>query len=177
MTESLTNPEKTPALISWSGFLAAIMLTLLPLSVLLVRSGSWQGGLGLYALACLGSVILLILFIVLIMLPRFAGKRGTIIKRILLTIPGTFALLAVTMGGGDVPPIHDITTDTADPPLFVTAQTERGSDSNTLAVKPAESDQHKAAYPDLEQRRVVHVQIGIHKEFTGACATRPHGSV
>ena len=139
----------TPGIVTWPGYLAITLLVVLPLSVLTVRSGAWQQGLLLYALACLGSVVLLILFISLLLLPRFAALRGAIVRRALLTLPGTAALLSLTLGGGDYPRIHDITTDTSDPPVFVAAGRERGPNANTLAIKPEVIEQQLAAYPDL----------------------------
>ncbi|MDX1735586.1 MAG: DUF1499 domain-containing protein, partial [Halioglobus sp.] len=55
----------------------------------------------------------------------------------------------LTLGGGDYPRIHDITTDTSDPPVFVAAGRERGPNANTLAIKPEVIEQQLAAYPDL----------------------------
>src|SRR5688500_6082375 len=48
-----------------------------------------------------------------------------------------------------VPPIHDITTDTADPPAFVAVLPLRGADSNPAAYDPANVEPTKTAYPDL----------------------------
>lgn len=145
----MTRQHKTPALIAWCGYLAIALLVALPLSVLAVRSGAWQQGLLLYALASLGSMALLIVFIVLLLLPRFAGYRARIGGRALLTLPGALAVLALTLTGGDAPRIHDITTDTSDPPIFVTAAAKRGAGANTLDIKPEVIEQQKAAYPDL----------------------------
>lgn len=149
----MNQPQITPRIISWTGYLAITLLIVLPLSVLIVRSGAWQQGLMLYALACLGSVILLMLFIALMLLPRFAGWRAAIRKRALFTLPGTLALLSITMGSGDYPRIHDITTDTQDPPLFVTAENIRGEAANSLAIKPDYIEAQRAAYPDVTTLR------------------------
>ena len=54
----MSNQDKIPGLVTWSGYLAITLLLILPLSVLTVRSGAWQQGLGLYAVACLGSTLL-----------------------------------------------------------------------------------------------------------------------
>ena len=51
---------------------------------------------------------------------------------------------------GIVPPIHDITTDTANPPVFVAALKLRPKDANTVAYEGAElAKKQKDAYPDL----------------------------
>ncbi len=137
-----------PGFIRWAGYIALTLLLAIPLAVLTVRSGAWQQGLGLYALACLGSTLLAIIFIVLLMLPRFADVRVETGKRLLFAVPGTLLLLALTAGGG-APPIHDITTDTDDPPVFVTAAQQRGEGANSLAIKPDFIAEQKKAYPDI----------------------------
>ena len=115
----------TPRLINWAGYIALTLLLVLPLSVLTVRSGAWQQGLMLYALACLGSTLLMILLITLLLLPRFSTWRKGIFQRALVALPGTALLLGLA-SGGELPQIHDITTDTADPPLFTAAPQQRG---------------------------------------------------
>ena len=43
--------DRTPAVITWAGYLAGTLMLVLPLAVLTVRSGAWQQGLLLYAIA------------------------------------------------------------------------------------------------------------------------------
>jgi uncharacterized protein (DUF1499 family) len=142
-----TNP--TPRLISWTGYIALTLLLVLPLSVLTVRSGAWQQGLLLYAIACFGSTVLLILSIALLLLPRFATWRKGIAQRALLAVPGTLLLLSL-LSGGDSPRIHDITTDTSDPPTFTMAEQQRGAGANPLAIDQDVIAEQQAAYPDLQ---------------------------
>lgn len=141
--------NKTPGLINWTGYLALTLLLVLPLSVLTVRSGGWQQGLLLYAIACLGSALLVILSIALMLLPRFAPWRKGIAQRALFTLPGT-ALLFSLASGGDYPRIHDITTDPADPPTFIMAQQQRGTGSNPLGIDKDVIAVQQEAYPDLQ---------------------------
>ena len=141
-----------PGIIRWSGYIALVLLIGIPIAVISVRSGAWELGLGLYALACLGSTLLAIVFIVLLMLPRFAHARAATGKRLLLALPGTALLLALT-SGGDAPPIHDITTNTVDPPRFVTAAERRGESANSLEIKPDFIAEQKKAYPDVSTIR------------------------
>ena len=134
--------------IRWPGYLAWLFLALLPLSVIMVRSGSWQQGLLLYALAALLSMLLLAFMAVQSLLPRFANDRPAIFKRMLPVLPGA-VLLVMAMQARDVPPIHDITTDTADPPMFEAAPALRGDESNPLDLDAEVIAQQRAAYPDL----------------------------
>ncbi|MEO0436330.1 MAG: DUF1499 domain-containing protein [Pseudomonadota bacterium] len=140
--------EKPSTLIRWAGYLAWFFLLLIPLAVLVVRVGAWEQGLPLYALASLLSLILLALFALLFLLPRFYESRSAIVKRALPAIPGSITMV-LALQGGSVPAIHDITTDVEDPPVFETAQALRGEDSNSLDIKPDVIEIQMQAYPDL----------------------------
>ena len=145
--------KSTPGLINWTSYLAITCLVIVPLAVLTVRSGAWQQGLLLYAIGALGSTLIAIVCIVLLMLPRFRQWRAKVVKHALLpAIPGAVLLMSLT-SGGNYPAIHDITTDTADPPGFLAAEARRGDDANTLAIKPEVIEQQTQAYPDLQSLR------------------------
>ena len=146
----MTQTQQTPAMVNWIGYLAIALLLLLPVSVLTVRSGAWQQGLLLYALSCLGCLLLFTLSGVLLALPRFVPFRRSILLRLLITVPGTVLLLSLLAGRGDYPPIHDITTDTDDPPIFTLAPEMRGEEANPLDIKPDSIAQQLAAYTDLQ---------------------------
>jgi hypothetical protein len=140
------------AWIRWTGYLAWVFLTLIVISILMVRSGNWQQGLALYALSGLLSMLLLAVFAVLYLLPRLRRQRPATLRRSLPAVPGA-ALLLMAMAAGDVPPIHDITTDTDDPPRFEKAPSLRGPDSNPLEIRADVIEQQKAAYPTLDTLR------------------------
>jgi uncharacterized protein (DUF1499 family) len=142
--------EKAPTLVTWIGYLAAAMLLTLPLAVLTVRSGAWQQGLLLYALACLGAALLLAILLILLLVPRYAPWRGAILGRAALAVPGTLLLFSLLANRGDHPPIHDITTDTGDPPRFTAAEAARGPEANPLEIDPQVIEQQQQAYPDLD---------------------------
>ena len=140
--------EKPSNVIRWTGYLAWFFLLLIPLAVLIVRMGEWKQGLMLYAIASLVSLVLLALFAVLFLLPRFSESRGAILKRALPAIPGSVTMV-LALQGGSVPAIHDITTDVDDPPVFEAAQALRGKGSNSLEIKPDVIEIQTQAYPDL----------------------------
>jgi hypothetical protein len=140
--------DSTSAWVRWPGYIAWCFLALLPLSVLMVRSGNWQKGLMLHAIAGLLSLLVLAFMAVQSLLPRMRSQRGAILKRALPALPGAILLLMV-MQARDVPPIHDITTDVQDPPRFEAVQGLRDSASNSLDIDPAVLEQQLAAYPDL----------------------------
>lgn len=141
--------KHTPPVVTWIGYLALALLVVLPLAVLTVRSGAWQQGLLLYALACAGAAVLLLICLALLVLPRFRDQRKAILSRALLTLPGTLLILVLFGSGGDVPSIHDITTDTTDPPVFTAAPERRGEGSNSLAIKPDVIEAQVEAYPNI----------------------------
>ena len=144
------NPQHNrPRLINWLGYFAIGLLLILPLSVLTIRSGQWQLGLPLYAIACFGSVLLLILAIVLLLRSRFTPWRKDILLRALFALPGAALLLALTSGGNH-PMIHDISTDTADPPTFTVALQSAGQSPTLLKSIKSVIRQQEEAYPDLQ---------------------------
>jgi uncharacterized protein (DUF1499 family) len=69
--------------------------------------------------------------------------------RALLTLPGTLLFLSI-LGGGDYPPIHDISTDLDDTLVFTTAEQQRGSKANSLDTDPDTLRQQRESYPDLK---------------------------
>lgn len=141
--------HKPPGLVKWAGYLAITFFLLLPLAVITVRSGSWQQGLLLYAIACFGSALLVLLSIVLLFLPRFANWRKSVMLVALYALPGTVLLLSLLFSG-DAPRIHDITTDMQDPPTFTRAEQQRGAGANPLDIDRAVIEQQQAAYADIE---------------------------
>ena len=142
--------KQTSTLVNWLGYLAITLLLVLPLSVLTVRAGAWQQGLLLFALCCLGSLLLLALAGLLLLIPKYAEMRKGIALRMLAALPGSILLVSLMAGRGDYPPIHDITTDTDDPPRFVTAEKQRGEGSNPLDVKAETIAAQREAYADLQ---------------------------
>ncbi len=91
MSETPTNSR----LVNGLGYLAITLLLILPLAVLTVRAGAWQQGLLLYALSCAGAALVLLVFVIMIVIPRYQPWRSQIRKRALLTVPGTLLLLSV----------------------------------------------------------------------------------
>lgn len=138
--------------IRWPGHLAWLFLAMLPLAVLTVRAGQWQQGLLLYALCCLLSLLLLGYFGLLSILPRFGDQRRRLLLRSLPALPGA-VLLLLALQARDVPPIHDISTDTANPPQFEVVPTLRSTSANSLDIDPEVIAQQRAAYPDLQTLR------------------------
>ncbi len=138
-------------LIRWCGRLALAFLALIPLSVLAVKFGllHYSAGLAGFAIACLLSLVVLIVLAIVSLLPKYKPQRQAALKRSLAAVPGVLLAGALLGSSGDYPPIHDISTDTDNPPVFVEGIVERGSDSNSLDIKPDYIAEQLKAYPDL----------------------------
>jgi len=145
----MNSPTESSKIITWGGYLALTLLLALPLSILYVRSGMWQQGLVIYALCCVGATLLLAVFALCMALPRFATQRRPLMIRSLASLPGT-ALFLSLLTGGDYPAIHDITTDTLDPPLFTQAQNIRGKSANSLDINAQTLQLQVEGYPDIK---------------------------
>jgi uncharacterized protein (DUF1499 family) len=163
----MTKTNTPGALIKWTVYIAVTLLLLLPVSVLTVRSGAWQQGLLLYALSCLGCVLILGLCGVLLLLPRYANTRGAILGRMLVALPGAVLLISLLAGRGDYPPIHDVTTDIKDPPVFTMAMEQRPESANSLEIDPQAISAQQEAYPDVQ---TIRTSLDIEAAFDRALA-------
>ena len=132
---------------------AIIAAVLLPLGALGSRFGVWgfQTGFMFLAggtvLAVLGAVVGLIGIVVAFRRQLVADKPalliGTLVSVLILALMGMQFNTARS-----VPPIHNISTDVADPPAFVEIVAVRGEDSNPLVYDAATlAEQQQAAYP------------------------------
>ena len=146
----MRNPHGESRLINWCRRLGIICLVMAPLSVAAVRLGmSFKLGLPAFALACLLAAVAVLVLLLCAVLPRYQHHRRKAILGILPALPPTILLAVMIAGRGDYPPIHDITTDTENPPEFVVAIEKRGADSNSLEIKPEVIEQQLAYYTDL----------------------------
>ena len=84
--------------------------------------------------------------------PWRALHPASVAVNLLFAFPGTLLLLSM-VGSAGAPPIHDITTDTANPPTFTAAPQLRGEGANTLEIKPGFITEQQKAYPDLQGLR------------------------
>jgi uncharacterized protein (DUF1499 family) len=80
---------------------------------------------------------------------RTAGVLGLVIGLLTAGPPLYQFYLA-----NNVPPIHDISTDTANPPQFVAVVALRKKDDNSLATDPDTIAKQTSAYPDIKTMEV-----------------------
>ena len=147
----MNNPHGRSRLITWSGGLGLLCLLLMPLGVALVRWGlPFFIGLGLFSLASLACLILTALLALLYLLPRYRNHRLSILINVIPSLPATGLILFILGTSLQYPPIHDITTNTDNPPLFDVAPMVRGKYANSLDIKPESIALQLEAYPDIK---------------------------
>ena len=102
-----------------------------------------------------------------LLLPRYANTRGAILGRMLVALPGAVLLISLLAGRGDYPPIHDVTTDIKDPPVFTMAMAQRGESANSLEIDPQAISAQQQAYPDVQ---TIRTSLDIEAAFDRAVA-------
>jgi len=109
--------------------------------------------LGVFALAALGGLVAAALAawaIALALATRAWRSVAGSALALLVALAAAAPLLAMVRAGAAVPVLHDITTDTDDPPPFVALQPQRAASENGAAYGgPAVAAQQKRGYPDL----------------------------
>jgi uncharacterized protein (DUF1499 family) len=99
------------------------------------------------------------------------GGRGVLLAALGIALAAVVAYLPWQYNRlrGVLPPIHDITTDTDNPPAFVAALTLRPAGANTVAYEGADvAAKQKAAYPDIAP---VKLGMGAAEAFKRALET------
>lgn len=140
----------------WSARLGGAALALLAIGPLLNQNGvtAPMGGFIVFAVGLLAGVIALAF--ALIGVARTSAKSGRSGRpQAFVGLACGVAVIAVLAfarsgGGGDAPPINDITTDIADPPEFVSVLEIEANVGRDMSYPGQEfADQQVAAYPDL----------------------------
>jgi uncharacterized protein (DUF1499 family) len=112
------------------------------LALTIVKWGFFLG-----AAAAVGALILLLLSL----FPRYRGRTWVPVAALCVALAAAAPPLAILSKAKGVPPIHDITTDTADPPAFVGLMPERHRARNGFAYGgEAVAAQQLKAYPDIK---------------------------
>lgn len=122
------------------------------------RFGAWTYGSGILTMRwaagiCVGAFVVALIALVVAL---WAGqRRAMLVAAVALTlavvVAGPPLLLWRTVS--EVPRIHDITTDTADPPAFVAVLPLRKG-SNSVGIDLAAIEQQKKGYPDIAPQRL-----------------------
>ena len=137
------------------GFAAAVFL-------LMVLAGpgtkwgwwSWQVGLAMLSSATYAGMAIAVVALVLIVLlavPRWRTRPWMPIVALCLALATVAPPMIMRGKAKEVPPIHDITTDPADPPAFEALRDARAKAPNGIAYAGAEVwRQQQQAYPDIK---------------------------
>lgn len=136
----------------WVANIAIVAAALVILAGPLNRLGiGFQAALGLMAIAAIVGGLTGLISLVGALMARRRGKPAGRLVTGAISGFSAFAILAIFfISARGVPPIHDITTDTQDPPQFVDVLVARGADSNPVAYKGAEiAALQTQAYPDV----------------------------
>ncbi len=133
---------------------ALVGIVMLAASGLGTRAGFWdfRTGLGLLRNAAYVGIAAMLLTLVAVFVTRARGGTLALLVVSFCVAAITFAVpRGFSRKAQSVPPIHDITTDTSDPPEFVAVLPLRADASNS-AVYAGDSIAalQRAAYPDVQ---------------------------
>lgn len=116
---------------------------------------TFQTAFSLFSYALLGGVVVAILALFMLLAPSVRqwgrGRVYVMVTAIAGFLPVCIIVAVVGPANFSVPAIHDITTDTEDPPIFVAALAHRKPSDNTLEY-PGDfiARQQQQAYADLK---------------------------
>lgn len=131
--------------------LAVIAAILFLLSGPGTRAGWFGFGVGLRLFAASLPLALVSLILVLVVIARERHVSAIAAVTLLGAAVFTFVPALKVAQAFQAPPIHDITTDPADPPPFVAAIALRGPHTNSPAYGGEEvAAQQRKAFPDIE---------------------------
>ncbi len=162
---------RTARIVAWLGLGLGVACALAELAGGIGhRLGWWNYGLGIAILAFAAWAALGALCVSLIAL-AFAARgsqrgllpaalAGLVLAAIGAGVPGYYYYLA-----RHLPPIHDISTDTDNPPRFVAALQARDGAPNGVDYSAATAAQQKTGYPDI---RPAVIDIPPHTAFARA---------
>jgi hypothetical protein len=146
----MDNPQAEPLVVKGCGKLALLCLVLAPLAVLAVRLGlDFRIGLLVFAVSSVLALVVIIVLVIISLLPRYQQHRRVAIMNLLPAIPPALLILVVLISSGEYPAIHDITTNTDDPPVFNVGVERRGAEANSIDIKPEFIAIQLQYYPDI----------------------------
>jgi uncharacterized protein (DUF1499 family) len=153
----MSRSERIARIGLWLAIAGGIMLALAPVGY---RGGWWPLRFSFYYLMG-GAVVIGVLAVIVSLIAAFLTRRTSGAPGFAVALAGV--LLGALVGGYPasqivkarrVPPIHDVTTDVANPPTFVALAPARRSAPNGLDYAGGEvADQQKRAYPDVTTLR------------------------
>lgn len=102
---------------------------------------------GVYA--AIGAVVLALIWLVLALMRRSGEGLGLIVVGLVLA-GSAYVPVNMKATGDALPKIHDITTDTANPPSFIALLEARKASKNGADYDPAVAAEQQKAYADIQ---------------------------
>jgi uncharacterized protein (DUF1499 family) len=119
---------------------------------------SWQVGLGMYRWAVyvgLAAGAVALVLILLLAVPKWRVRPWLPVITLCIALVAVAPPLFMLSRAKSVPPIHDITTDVNDPPVFVVLMPVRTKAANGAAYGgPEVAAQQQKAYPDIVPKTI-----------------------
>ncbi len=162
--------DPVPRAITACRNLGLLFLLLLFAAPLATRVGliSYRLGLPLAALAVLGAALVLIAVLIILSRSRFHVRRSRLGPSALIAaLPVVVGIVIIAQGAG-LPVIHDISTDSLDPPHFDAVLALRGPAANPLARDAQTDAAQRAGYPGLS---AIESSLAPEAAFTRALRT------
>jgi uncharacterized protein (DUF1499 family) len=156
----------------WGARLAIASPIVAVSGLVLFRSGVMAFGGPLLIVAVATIIALIALLMSVLALVGGLGGDGAQTNRALLGLVVSLVVVFAPLNGFrkamTVPPIHDISTDLANPPVFSHVPTLRADSDNSLALDSKVMDLQKAHYTNL---RPVTLEVGMAEAFAQAVLT------
>lgn len=102
---------------------------------------------GVYAAGA--AVVLAVLWVIFALVGRSKAGFGALLVGVVLAAAAAYLPISMQLKAASVPPIHDITTDTVNPPVFVALMEARMAAKNGAEYKPEIAAEQQKAYPDI----------------------------
>lgn len=150
--------------------LAALSLLLMPISALGSRFGIWPAmiGLGLFALSALGGLIIEVIVSFWLWRKPQNPIKTHLRRASLLALPPLIITAGLLRGSTGSDLLHDITTDTVNPPHYEQAVKLRGEHSNSLVYSPEKKALQEKLYPEI---RTIKNALNAQKNYDVALQT------
>ena len=131
---------------------ALVLLILLPLSALGTRFGLWPytTGLVLLTISMTGSLLVQIVCALWLMCKPTLDTKKALRRASLYALPPLAIVATVLQNSTSGIVLHDVSTDTDNPPVFVELLQERGTDSNSTLYSPEKANKQQQLHPQLE---------------------------
>jgi uncharacterized protein (DUF1499 family) len=133
---------------------AALVLMLLAGPGTRLEWWSWQTGIAMMRVAAYLGIAVAVVALVLVLLlavPRWRPRPWVPILALCMALAAVAPPMILLAKAKQVPPIHDITTDTADAPAFVALREARAKSPNGVDYKGGETTlQQQKAYADIK---------------------------